>query len=129
MENGNVISLMSVQSYGVGSRLGACGLVAHPSALWQRMVGVFFFIRVLAREVQIFASAPDPSRSGDRRGRRSLRALSGKSRTRLQARENVSRRRPESVRSRARERSVARRPERAMHVKLAMRRCMRALTC
>ena len=33
--------------------------------------GRFFFIRVLAREVQIFASAPDPSRSGDRRGRRS----------------------------------------------------------
>ena len=42
MENGIAISLMSMQSYDVGSRLGVCGLVAHPSALWQRMVGVFF---------------------------------------------------------------------------------------
>ena len=35
-------------SYGVGSRLAVCGLVAHPSALWQLVVGAFF-LRVLGR--------------------------------------------------------------------------------
>ena len=39
--NGNALSLMSVQSRADGSRLGVCGLAAHPSALWQLVVALF----------------------------------------------------------------------------------------